>query len=192
MMTKSVKRIGLHEEGNDLDFWLTVPPSERLASLEVLRQRYIRFKNMDIQKDFKEFLELLHQHEVAYLVVGGFAVAAHGYPRYTGDIDFWVRSDAENAGKLVEVIKEFGFGGLGIVPDDFIKPDHVVQLGYPPNRIDLLTAVTGLAFDDCWPARVTIEFENTPIHFLSLEHLRENKRLAVRKMDEIDLENLPS
>ena len=122
---------------------------------------------------------------------GGSPWPNHGYPRFTGDIDFWLKSDPENAGRVVKVLREFGFAGLEISAEDFFRRDHVAQLGYPPNRIDLLTGVTGLDFDDCWQARQTAEFEKVPIHFLSLAHLKLNKRLVARKKDEIDLENLP-
>lgn len=93
MLRGNVKKLELSAQGNDLDFWLTRTPAERIASLAVLRDRYARLKKMDIQPDFKEFISLLNKHGVEYLVVGGFAVAAHGYPRFTGDIDFWLRID---------------------------------------------------------------------------------------------------
>ena len=191
MVSRRIKKLELSEEGNDLAFWMTRTPVERLTALSVLRDRYARLKKMEIQPDFKDFIVLLNECEVAYLVVGGFAVAQHGYPRFTADIDFWVRRDAENAERLVKALGDFGFAGPDITSEDFVRPNHVVQLGYPPNRIDLLTGVTGLNFEECWQSRQTIEFEGVTIHFLSLEHLKLNKRLVARKKDELDLENLP-
>ena len=91
----------------------------------------------------------------------------------------------------MSALSDFGFAGPDISVEDFLRPKHVVQLGYPPNRIDLLTEVTGLEFNECWSSRQTIEFEGVTIHFLSLEHLKLNKRLVGRKKDELDLENLP-
>jgi hypothetical protein len=191
MVSREIKKLELAAEGNDLEFWMTRTPVERLTALAVLRDRYARLKRMDIQPDFKAFIVLLNQHQVAYLVVGGFAVAQHGYPRFTADIDFWVKPDSENANRVVTALGDFGFAGPDISAEDFIKPNHVVQLGYPPNRIDLLTGVTGLEFDECWQSRQTIEFEGVAMHFLGLEHLKLNKRLVARKKDELDLENLP-
>jgi hypothetical protein len=191
MVSREIKKLELAAQGNDLEFWMTQTPVERLTALAVLRDRYARLKRMDIQPDFKDFIALLNQHQVAYLVVGGFAVAQHGYPRFTADIDFWVKPDAENANRVVSALGDFGFAGPDISVADFIKTNHVVQLGYPPNRIDLLTSVTGLEFDECWKDRQTIEFEGVTIAFLSLKHLKLNKRLVGRKKDELDLENLP-
>jgi hypothetical protein len=191
MASRQIKKMDLSSQGNDLEFWMTQSPADRLAALRVLRVRYGRLKRMDIQPDFKDLIALLNQYGVVFLVVGGFAVAHHGYPRFTGDIDFWLKTDPENADRVVKALQEFGFAGPDIASEDFVRPNHVVQLGYPPNRIDLLTGVTGLEFDVCWQSRETVEFEGVTIHFLSLEHLKLNKRLVARKKDEIDLENLP-
>jgi hypothetical protein len=191
MLRQGIKKGPLSEPANDLDYWITRSPAERLASLETLRERYSWLKAMELQKDFKEFIVLLDKHDVAYLIVGGFAVAAHGYPRFTGDIDFWVKVDPENARRVVAALQEFGFSGPDISEADFLRPNYVVQLGYPPNRIDLLTSVTGLEFDECWQVREIVEVDGTPLNFLSLAHLKLNKRLAGRKKDELDLDNLP-
>jgi hypothetical protein len=191
MLRRGIKKRLLSEPANDLDYWITRSPAERLASLETLRERYSWLKGIELQKDFKEFIVLLDKHDVAYLIVGGFAVAAHGYPRFTGDIDFWVKVDPENARRVVAALHEFGFGGADISEGDFLKPNYVVQVGYPPNRIDLLTSVTGLEFDECWQVREIIEVDGTLLNFLSLVHLKVNKKLVGRKKDELDLDNLP-
>lgn len=147
---------------------------------------------MDIGKDFKEFIELLNKHKVEYLVVGGYAVAMHGYPRYTGDIDFWVKPSEENAKKIIAALIEFGFGGYDVSESDFTKKDGVVQLGYPPNRIDIITGVTGLNFDECYKSKKEVTLAEIPVNFISLFHLRLNKKATGRDQDITDLNNLPN
>src|ERR1039457_230743 len=100
-----------------------------------------------LPKDLREFIELLNSNGVEYAIVGGFALAFHGRPRYTGDIDFLIRRTPENAEKVARVLAHFGFGSLGVGAADFLKPDCIVQLGYPPNRIDLLTSISGVDTD---------------------------------------------
>lgn len=146
---------------------------------------------MELSQDFKEFIQLLNVHKVEYLVVGGYAVAIHGFPRTTGDIDFWVKPSQENAERVVKSLIEFGFGSLDISIDDFIKNDSVVQLGFPPNRIDIMTSVSGLTFDDCLKNKKEVEFEGEKINFISLHHLRINKKSTGRDKDNLDLKNLP-
>lgn len=146
---------------------------------------------MEIDQDFKEFIQLLNKYKVQYLVVGGYAVAAHGYPRYTGDIDFWVNPNVQNARNIINALIEFGFGSLDIEENDFIKPGFVVQLGYPPNRIDILTGISGLKFDECWGERKVIESQGELINFISLFHLKINKIKSGRDKDLLDLKNLP-
>ncbi len=146
---------------------------------------------MDISQDFKEFIELLNKHKVEYLVVGGYAVAMYGYPRYTGDIDFWVKPNQQNAKNLILALIDFGFGGYDISENDFNEPDKVVQLGYPPNRIDLITGVTGLNFEECLANKKIVEIDSIPVNFISLFHLRLNKKATGRDKDKTDLNNLP-
>jgi hypothetical protein len=107
-----------------------------------------------LNQDFKEFIQLLNDKGVRYLIVGGYAVALHGHPRYTKDIDIWIWLDAENADKLIEVLDQFGFAALGLKPDDFMTPGQVVQLGYPPSRIDLINSLTGVDFKTCYQAKM--------------------------------------
>ena len=143
-----------------------------------------------INKDFKEFIELLNKNSVRYLVVGGYALAFHGYPRYTKDIDLWVWVNEENAKNLVASLEQFGFSSLDIKVDDFLTPGYVVQLGQPPGRIDLLTSVTGLDFEECYESRVCFEIEDCEIDFLDIESFKKNKRAVGRYQDLADLENL--
>ena len=146
---------------------------------------------MELSQDFKEFIQLLNAHNVAYLVVGGYAVAIHGFPRTTGDIDFWVKPNEENAKRMVQALIDFGFGSVDVSVADFVKEDSVVQLGFPPNRIDIMTSVSGITFDECWQNKKEVEYEAEKINFISLRHLRINKKESGRDKDNLDLKNLP-
>ncbi len=143
-----------------------------------------------LNPDFKEFIELLNVNRVRYLVVGGYAVAVHGHPRYTKDIDIWLELDAQNAGRVLQVLEQFGFASLNVTTDDLLEPDQVIQLGYPPRRIDLLTTLGELDFDVCYVARLVVEVENVKVNFIDLENLKASKRTAGRLQDLADLENL--
>jgi Nucleotidyl transferase of unknown function (DUF2204) len=146
---------------------------------------------MELSQDFKEFIQLLNANQVEYLVVGGYAVAIHGFPRTTGDIDFWIKPNQENAERIMKSLISFGFGSLDISIDDFIKKNSVVQLGFPPNRIDIMTNVSGITFDECWKNKKEVEFEGEKINFISLHYLRINKKSTGRDKDNLDLKNLP-
>ncbi|MDW7680746.1 MAG: hypothetical protein SCK70_09290 [bacterium] len=145
---------------------------------------------MVLNKDFREFIQLLNDHNVLYLVVGGYAVAFHGYPRYTKDIDIWIWLDKSNAEKVLQVLEDFGFGSLDLKVDDFLDPEQVIQLGYPPNRIDLLTELNGINFKECYSSKVEVAIEDTTINFIDLENLKKNKKATGRHQDLADLENL--
>jgi hypothetical protein len=145
-----------------------------------------------LDKDFREFVELLNSTNVEYLLVGGYALAAHGHPRYTGDIDFWVNPTSANAARLMSVLSQFGFGGVGLSERDFLEPDAVVQLGYPPARIDLLTAIDGVSFDDCYARRRQVTLAGVALTLIDVDDLRANKRAAGRPKDIADLEALDS
>jgi hypothetical protein len=143
-----------------------------------------------LNQDFKEFIQLLNDNCVRYLVVGGYAVALHGYPRYTKDIEIWVELNPDNAKRIVHALDELGFGSLGLKENDFLEPDMVIQLGYPPNRIDLIISLAGVDFETCFTARVIVEIEGVQVNFIDLENLRKNKKAAGRMQDLADLENL--
>ena len=145
---------------------------------------------MRIEKDFKEFIELLNVHSVRYLVVGGYAVAFHGYPRYTKDLDVWIELSPENADNIIKALEAFGFGSLGLKTEDFLEDDQIVQLGYPPNRIDILTTLKEIKFEDCYKERIEIEIQGVKINFIDLENLKQNKRATGRPQDLADAENL--
>lgn len=142
---------------------------------------------MQLDYNFRELLACLAAHEVRFLVVGGYAVAAHGHPRYTGDLDLWVRTSEEDAERLLTALGDFGFGSVGLVTNDFTHPGRVVQLGTPPVRIDLLTSIDGVDFDDCFERRVAIVLEGLPVPFIALEDLRRNKAASGRPQDIADL-----
>ncbi len=143
-----------------------------------------------LQKDLRAFIELLNSSAVEYVVVGGFALAFHGRPRYTGDIAFLIRSTEANASRLMRVLAQFGFASLGIAPDDFLKPDSIVQLDYPPNRIDLLTSISGVGMDAVWRGAVEGAIDRIAVRFIGREELILNKRAAGRPQDRADLDAL--
>ncbi len=145
---------------------------------------------MELSNDFKEFIELLNVNKVKYLVVGGYAVGFHGYPRYTKDIDLWVLMKSNNASNIIKSVKEFGFESLGLEEEDFLNSDNIIQLGFPPNRIVLLTEIAGVEFESCYSNKLTIEFEGVTIPFISLNDLIKNKQSSGRLQDLADAEKL--
>jgi len=145
---------------------------------------------MELDKDFKEFIELLNAHDVQYLVIGEYAVNFHGYPRYTKNIDFWLWMTDENIEKLLQVVKSFGFGSLGLDKNDFSDADNIIQLGYEPYRIDLLMDVNGVDFQECYNRRIDGEIETVKVKFLSIDDLIVAKKNAGRLQDLADAEQL--
>ena len=145
---------------------------------------------MQLDKDFKEFVSLLNVRSVRYLIVGGYAVAAHGLPRYTGDFDTWIWLDSDNARKVLGVLDEFGFGGLDITEEDLTREDSVIQLGYAPHRIDLLASISGVNFEDAWLRRLTVEIEGEVVDFIGRQDLITNKRAVGRPQDLADVARL--
>jgi hypothetical protein len=143
-----------------------------------------------LSRDFKEFVELLIKNKAEYLIVGGYAVAIHGYPRYTGDLDIWLNPTPENAKSIVKTVNEFGFSSFNLTESDFTKPGNVIQLGYPPLRIDLLTEVDGVSFNECFINRKEVEMDNLIVNFIGYEDLLKNKRESGRLRDMDDIENL--
>jgi len=137
---------------------------------------------------FKEFLGLLEERGVRYLIVGGYAVAAHGYPRYTGDLDIFVAVDPDQAKAIVAAFREFGFSDLAISPEDFLEPDTIVEIGREPLKIQVMTGVSGVRFDECHPARTMIELGGRKRPFISYQHLLLNKSATRRPRDRVDVE----
>ncbi len=144
-----------------------------------------------LPQDFRDFLKLLNSHKVEYLLIGGFAVGYHGYPRATGDMDIWIAATPENADKMVVVLKEFGFNVRELNADLFLKKRQVIRMGMPPIRIEVLTEISGVSFDECYDNRVTDFIEDLRVNIISLEHLKRNKKASGRLKDLNDLEYLP-
>ena len=145
---------------------------------------------MEIQKDFKELLELFNAHKVEYLVVGGYALAFHGAPRFTGDIDLLVKTDIENAKRILNALDEFGFGSLDLSETDFTFSQRVVQLGVPTVRIDIMTSITGVHWEQALAGKVQGSYGDTTVHFINKDDLIANKKALGRKKDLADLESL--
>jgi predicted nucleotidyltransferase len=145
---------------------------------------------MILNPDFKEFFQLLNDNGARYLIIGGYAVAYHGYPRYTKDIDVWIWINPENATRLVKTLRDFGFESLGLEEKDFLESDTVVQLGYAPNRIDLIMGASGVDFDESFDSREEVEIDGVKLNFINLENLIKNKKASGRLQDLADIENL--
>ena len=145
---------------------------------------------MEAQQDFKKLLELLNDRGVEYVIVGAHALAFHGAPRYTGDLDIYIRPTAENAERVMVALADFGFGSLGLSEKDFSVPDRVVQLGYPPVRIDLVTSLSGVSWEEVSANKVDGEYGNVPAKYIGRAEFVRNKRAIGRKKDLADLEAL--
>jgi len=161
-------------------------PADRIAIVSKL----VRTHHGWDDDETRPGLQLLLANDVAFMVVGGYAVAAHGHPRYTGDLDIWLLIDRDNAEKLVHVLREFGFGALDLAADDFLVEDHVVQLGREPIRIDLLTGLDGVSFSECISRAVSVDIDGLQVPFISREDLLKNKRSSGRSQDLADVEAL--
>ncbi len=145
---------------------------------------------MELQNDFKELLELFNAHDVQYLIVGGYALAYFGAPRYTGDIDIFVKSDSKNASLILKALSDFGFGSAGLKLEDFTNTDNIIQLGYPPVRIDIMTSISGVSWEDAYNGREEGKYGDVPVYFIGLDQYIQNKRASGRKKDLADLEAL--
>ena len=145
---------------------------------------------MEIQQDFKDLLALLNKHEVEYLIVGGYALAFHGAPRFTGDIDIYIRPEPENAKRVLKSLNEFGFQFPNLNLEDFYSPDQIIQLGVPPVRIDILTSISGVTWDQAAASRIPSEYGNIPVNYIGKIELIQNKRATGRRKDLADLEAL--
>lgn len=141
--------------------------------------------------DFKEFLRLLDVHRVDYLIVGGYAVGLHGYPRATIDLDVWIATTPENAQRVVDALRAFGFDVPALQPELFVARDSIVRFGTPPFRIEVMTAIDGVAYEMCRRNAVRFEMDGLTLPVISLPDLKANKRAAGRHKDLADLDNLP-
>ena len=143
-----------------------------------------------LSSDLREFIHLLNTNSVKYVIVGAWALAFHGRPRYTGDLDILVARDDENTDKLMAVMEAFGFGSAGIKREDFLQVDHVIQLGREPNRIDILTGISGVTFDEAWANREQGKIVDAAVFVISRDLLIKNKRAANRDKDQGDIKLL--
>ncbi|MDA0193105.1 MAG: hypothetical protein O3A24_06755 [Actinobacteria bacterium] len=146
---------------------------------------------MDLNRDYQELLQSFASHNVRFLIVGGYALAAHGHPRYTKDLDIWVWTDPSNAERIVKSLESFGFDGLGLTALDFQEPDVVVQLGREPQRVDILTFATGLDFVTAYENRIMVSIGKLEVPFVSIGDLRTNKLATGRLRDIADAADLP-
>jgi hypothetical protein len=145
---------------------------------------------MEVQKDFRELLELFNKHNVEYMIVGGYALAFHGAPRYTGDLDIFVRSDSQNAQRIVKALADFGFESVGLTVEDFEKPDKVVQLGVPPVRVDIVTSLTGVPWETASENAVPGTYGEIQVRYIGRKQFILNKRSIGRQKDLADIEAL--
>jgi hypothetical protein len=142
-----------------------------------------------LPKDFKEFIELLNKNKVRYIIIGGYAVVYHGYVRSTNDIDIWIDIHRDNIKRVIKALDEFGFSSLNIREADF-SPNQIIQLGYPPNRIDLMTTPAGIDFETCYKSREQTIIDNITVNIIDLENLIKTKKASKRTRDLADVEEL--
>jgi len=145
---------------------------------------------MKIEKDYEEFFGLLNKYNVKYCIIGAFAVAFYAKPRYTKDLDIFIEPSKENAGKILSVLEEFGFGDLSVSIEDLTSEGNILQLGYEPVRIDLLNKLEGLDFRDVWKNKVMGDYGSEKVYFIGIEDLIKNKKTAGRSSDLMDIELL--
>jgi hypothetical protein len=145
---------------------------------------------MKLSKDLREFVELLSSRRIKYLLVGGHAVAFHGFPRFTGDVDFFIDTSPENAAQVAAAVGDFGFASLGLTEADFREPETIIQLGRPPHRIDLLTSITAVSFQEAWQSRVETDLDGIPVWVISKDLLVRNKLAVGRPQDLADAKRI--
>ena len=145
---------------------------------------------MSVNSDFKDLLNLFNAYRVKYLIIGGYAVIKYTEPRYTKDLDLWIRADAKNAKAVFQALKEFGAPLTGLTPTDFAEEGYFYQMGIPPVRVDILMSISGLTFDEAWPRRVKADFDGVPVLFINRQDLIASKLAAGRPQDLIDAASL--
>ena len=145
---------------------------------------------MTLAKDFEDFIVLLNKHHVRYMIVGGYALAFHGKPRYTGDIDIWIGISDANATNLIKVLNDFGLGSLGFVKEDFLVEGLISQMGRPPIRIDILNSIDGVDFDEAYGRIKVVELQSLRVPYIGLDDFIKNKKASGRKKDLIDVQEI--
>jgi predicted nucleotidyltransferase len=146
---------------------------------------------IQLPSDFKDFLRLLKEHEVRYLLIGGYAVSYHGYIRATGDMDIWIAIHPDNAHKIVAVLKVFGFDHPELNEDLFLRENKILRMGVPPVRLEITTSISGVQFDECYQARVVDVLDGIEVNLIDLENLKKNKKASGRPKDLVDFQKLP-
>ncbi len=146
---------------------------------------------IELPLDFKEFLKLLNDKGVRYLLIGGYAVGYHGYPHATNDMDIWIALHPDNAERVVTVLREFGFNLPELTPELFLKEKAIIRMGVPPMRLEISTGISGVYFDECYASRIVDVLDGVEVNIIDLPHLKANKKAAGRLKDLADLENLP-
>src|SRR5689334_3326167 len=171
---------------------------KRTGSLERRLNVLDRWKSlggliMDIELplDFKEFLKLLNEKAVRYLLIGGYAVGYHGYPRATNDMDVWIAIHPDNAQRIVDALKDFGFDHPELTPELFLQKNKIIRMGHPPMRLEISTGISGVEFEDSYASRIVDDLDGVKVNIIDLPHLKTNKKAAGRLKDLADLENLP-
>jgi hypothetical protein len=144
-----------------------------------------------LPQDFKEFLKLLKEHDVRYLLIGGYAVSYHGYIRTTGDMDIWIAIHPDNAKKIVAVLKIFGFEHPDLSPDLFLHENKIIRMGVPPVRLEITTSISGVEFEECYQARIVDNLDGVEVNLIDLENLKKNKKASGRLKDLTDFNKLP-
>lgn len=183
------------------EFFIPLPtPTARTANIINHSRRNSGWKSflnwwrkpipMKLSSDLKEFIGLLNSRKIKYLLVGGHAVAFHGFPRYTGDIDFFIETSWENAALVAAAVRDFGFANLDLKPEDFCPPDTIIQLGRSPNRIDILTSVTAVSFEEAWKTRVETSLDGLPVCVIGKDLLVRNKLATGRTQDLADVSRM--
>jgi predicted nucleotidyltransferase len=167
---------GVNRQGNDLKLWNCCAR--------------VRTPMIPIPRDFQDFLRLLNEGEVKYLVIGGYAVAYHGYVRYTGDLDIFVELSPENAQKLVTALREFGFDLPKVKPALFLRKGKIIRMGYEPMRLEILNEIDGVSFEECYRQRRVATLGGLRVNFIDIEKLLKNKRASRRAKDLADIEAL--
>ena len=145
---------------------------------------------MDIHSDFRELFESFNARDVEFLVVGGYALAFHGAPRFTGDMDLFINRGRENVKRILAALRDFGFASLNLTAEDFETPDRVVQLGVPPVRVDIVTSIDGVSWKEAWDGKTRGTCGAVPVYFISRREFVANKKAVGRRKDLADLEAL--
>lgn len=147
--------------------------------------------DIELPKDFKEFLSLFRAHGVRYLLVGGYAVIFYGYSRTTVDLDIWIAVEPENADRIVAALREFGFHTPDLNAGLFLQDEKIIRMGNMPVRIEIMTGISGVSFEECYANRVDTIIDGAEVSLINLDHLKQNKRASARHKDLMDLEKLP-